>query len=296
MIGGNNLDINQMRYFIEICSCGSMSKASEKLHLSPQGLSLAIRRMEYELGCDLFYRKSSGLILTEIGQQFKTEAEAALRHVDNIYSLCSKGLKKEIHIACTLNLLSRLPSSLQQLLIFGTDDISVHTTENFTCVCEDMILSDEADLAIVYGDCDETLFKVTKLDNYNQVFIVNKQHPLAAKNSIKLAELANIPLIIPYDRCRPGMKLRQMFSEANIPLNIAFSSDRPRQIIDVVSANPKLGARIILNDVTEEDRHNLKILPLEDEEFLLPVCLIYKKGKKLNMQELFLHHLITDCY
>ena len=98
MIGGNNLDINQMRYFIEICSCGSMSKASEKLHLSPQGLSLAIRRMEDELGCDLFYRKSSGLILTEIGQQFKTEAEAALRHVDNIYSLCSKGLKKEIHI------------------------------------------------------------------------------------------------------------------------------------------------------------------------------------------------------
>lgn len=75
-----------------------MSKASEKLHLSPQGLSLAIRRMEDELGCDLFYRKSSGLILTEIGQQFKTEAEAALRHVDNIYSLCSKGLKKEIHI------------------------------------------------------------------------------------------------------------------------------------------------------------------------------------------------------
>lgn len=129
--------------------------------------------------------------------------------MDNIYSLCSKGLKKEIHIACTLNLLSRLPSSLQQLLIFGTDDISVHTTENFTCVCEDMILSDEADLAIVYGDCDETLFKVTKLDNYNQVFIVNKQHPLAAKNSIKLAELANIPLIIPYDRCRPAGFVRK---------------------------------------------------------------------------------------
>lgn len=58
------MEINQIRYYIEVCNVGSMSKAAEKLHMSQQGLSLAIRRLEAELGCDLFYRKSSGLVLT----------------------------------------------------------------------------------------------------------------------------------------------------------------------------------------------------------------------------------------
>ena len=45
------MEINQIRYYIEVCSCGSISRAAEKLHMSQQGLSMAIRRLETELGC-----------------------------------------------------------------------------------------------------------------------------------------------------------------------------------------------------------------------------------------------------
>lgn len=37
------MDINQLRYFIEICKLGSMSKAAVSLNISPQGISAAIR-------------------------------------------------------------------------------------------------------------------------------------------------------------------------------------------------------------------------------------------------------------
>ena len=49
------MDIRQMRYFLEICKFGSISQAAGSLFISQQGLSSAIRRLEQELGCDLFY-------------------------------------------------------------------------------------------------------------------------------------------------------------------------------------------------------------------------------------------------
>ena len=81
------MDINQLRYFIEICKQGSMSKAAAALFISPQGISAAIRRLEDELGADLFYRTASGLELTNLGKQVQTEAQTIIERIDRIYEL-----------------------------------------------------------------------------------------------------------------------------------------------------------------------------------------------------------------
>lgn len=62
-----------MKYFLEVCNCGSMAKAAEKLHITQQGISIALRRLESELGCNLFYHKSKGLVLTQFGSAFRNE-------------------------------------------------------------------------------------------------------------------------------------------------------------------------------------------------------------------------------
>lgn len=119
-IGGVTMDINQMKYFVEICAAGSMSRAAENLKMSQQGLSLAVRRLESELNCDLFYRKSSGLVLTEYGKMFKRESEEILRHVGNIYDFCSDlSSVMNITVSITTNLLVRLPTKIQNLLLSG---------------------------------------------------------------------------------------------------------------------------------------------------------------------------------
>ena len=113
---------------------------------------------------------------------------------------------------------------------------------------------------------------------------------------VSLKELENMPLIVPNERCRPGEYIRSMFEERGLNLNIAYECDRPRQTIDVVSNNPNLAARIILDDVIAQDLEHIKVLVLEDEPFLLPVCLINRKGRKLSMRERLFQHLTIDSY
>ena len=59
--------LEQLRYLVEISQCNSMSTASEKLHLTPQALSISIKNLEEELGIELVKRTNRGTSLTEKG-------------------------------------------------------------------------------------------------------------------------------------------------------------------------------------------------------------------------------------
>ena len=58
----------EMKYVYMVYSCGSFSKAAEKLYITQPALSLAIRRVEEQLGARLFDRSSKSLKLTEAGE------------------------------------------------------------------------------------------------------------------------------------------------------------------------------------------------------------------------------------
>ena len=205
------MDINQLRYYIEVCNCGSISKAAEKVHLSQQGLSLSIRRLEQELEADLFYRKPGGIVLTELGKAVKEEAEELLKHVDNIYSLPNKlsSGRPRIRIAITESIIVRLPAKLQQILLTGCEDFDVDLIELFSYEVADAVSTGRADFGILYGDCDEDKFDATVLDVVRQVIIVNTAHPLARQKTVTLKELAGLPFIATSEGSYPRRFLDQ---------------------------------------------------------------------------------------
>lgn len=292
------MELNQLRYFLEIYHTGSMSRAAEKLHISQQGLSSSLRRLEKELGRELFARYPNGLVLTEDGIFFKTEAEAVMQHVEKIYkTFREKELAcNSISVVGTINSITRVPYALQQLLLRGGESVKINYIENWTQDCEQAVYDGEADMGIVYGECDEDKFDVVTLDVLKQVFIVNRRSSLAARDEIELSDLAGVPMVIPPKRCRPGMKLRKLFADAGVPLNVTYNCDRPGQIIEMVKANPDFAARIIIDDVTEFDQETLKILRLKGDPFHLPICMITKKGRTLSTTERFFMHLVIDCF
>lgn len=281
------MDINQLRYYIEVCNCGSISKAAEKVHLSQQGLSLSIRRLEQELEADLFYRKPGGIVLTELGKAVKEEAEELLKHVDNIYSLSNKlsSGRPRIRIAITESIIVRLPAKLQQILLTGCEDFDVDLIELFSYGVADAVSTGRADFGILYGDCDEDKFDATVLDVVRQVIIVNTAHPLARQKTVTLKELAGLPFIATSEGSYPRRFLDRLFKEENIPLQVAYICNRPRQVIDIISNNPLLVSRTIADEITDKDLSKISVLELSDKPFSFPIRLINKKGHQFSVYE-----------
>lgn len=71
----NTLNYKHLRYFWMVAKSGSIARASEQLHLTPQSISGQLGEFESALGVKLFRRAGRGLELTDTGQRLLGYAE-----------------------------------------------------------------------------------------------------------------------------------------------------------------------------------------------------------------------------
>ena len=64
----DNINLNLYRTFYEVAKNGSISIASKNLYVSQPAISKSIKALEAALNTKLFYRTTSGVILTQKGE------------------------------------------------------------------------------------------------------------------------------------------------------------------------------------------------------------------------------------
>ncbi|MBR1457682.1 MAG: LysR family transcriptional regulator [Oscillospiraceae bacterium] len=292
------MDINQLRYYLEVCSCSSISKAAEKIQMSQQGLSLSIRRLEDELGCDLFYRKSNGIVLTEVGKKVRAEASRIVSIADDIYKLCRGGNDNpgRLSIAISTSMISRIPVEFQRFLLTGSSDLDVHLVEMYSPECARAVSKAEVDYAVLYGDEDVRGLQAIHLDTLQQIILVNKQHPLAVKDELEMRDLNGLPFVLPNAVTYPARLFRQRCAEANVEVFKAYESDIPSQTVEIISNNPLLVTRLCTVDLKGNDMLKVKAIPVKDADFSIPVYLVHKKDRQLNVYDNMFLMLVKSFY
>lgn len=73
--GGVFVQTKHFEYVREIAQQGSITKAAEKLYISQQALSEALKLLEEELGFKIFSRSYKGVVLTQSGEFFLRDLE-----------------------------------------------------------------------------------------------------------------------------------------------------------------------------------------------------------------------------
>jgi LysR family transcriptional activator of nhaA len=69
------LNFKHLRYFWVVAKSGSIARASEQLHVTPQSISVQLRDLEQSLGTELLRRSGRGLEVTESGRRILGYAE-----------------------------------------------------------------------------------------------------------------------------------------------------------------------------------------------------------------------------
>lgn len=70
------MEILQLRYFMESARSQSFAKTAEKYHVPATSVSASVKRLEKELGCELFHRTCNRIILNDKGSRFLQSVEA----------------------------------------------------------------------------------------------------------------------------------------------------------------------------------------------------------------------------
>jgi len=85
------MNLKQLQYFTVLAETLNFHRAAERLNISQPPLTVAIRKLEEDLGVALFVRHSRGASLTEAGQAALTSARAVIAQVDSVREAVRQG-------------------------------------------------------------------------------------------------------------------------------------------------------------------------------------------------------------
>lgn len=262
------MEIRQLKYFIEVAKRQHFTQASKELHVAQSALSRQIARLETELGAPLFEREGRNVRLTRVGKLFLTRAENALgelergrreirAYLDPELGEVRVGFPQSLATHLIPNIIARfrrLHSGTRFTLRQGP------AIEMTACVERG-----ELDLALVSPPPRNAPALASKfLFTEELLAIVPPEHPLAAKKSIQLQELAEEPFIFH----QVGYSLRTIGWEAcrkaGFTPRIAFEGEETDTVRGLVAAG--LGVSLMPKIALTENRTDLQPVPVRVTE------------------------------
>ena len=200
------MNINQLKYVLEIAGSSSMREASTKLYVSQPALSASIRELEEELGILIFERTNKGISLTDTGREFLTYAKKAVGQYEVLEErYLSKDSGKEHFSVSTQHYNFAIKAFTDVIREMGPERyiFSIHETKTKE-VLED-VRSMKSEVGIVsFSGSNEALIKkffrdyqldftpLMKRDTYVYVW---KDHPFAGRDEISIKEMEDYPCI-----------------------------------------------------------------------------------------------------
>lgn len=290
------MDIRQMRYFMEICRLGSISQAADSLFISQQGLSSAVRRLEKELGCDLFYRKGNSLVMTENGKYFLENASEIVRSFNNLQNHYRNAGQNasQISLLCAYSILSKGPPALQKALLGEHPDINLSIGECYSAECFNSLENNECNFAICYEQDWCSQFDVHYLFRVEHCFVAHVTHPLAQYNEITMNQLDRIRAIFPEKKTAIWDKLTSLCRTHHIHPDVVFQTNQALQISNLITQDHSLVARLTFDDALAINTPDLKILRIKDADFSTRALLVHRRDISLTPAEQQFQQMILD--
>lgn len=199
-----------LRYFLEVARAGSISQASEKLHVAVSAISRQIARLESELGTPLFERRPRGMVLSNAGQVLAAHARRATLEaecvIDEIRGLAAVGRH-------TIRVSSSEGAARDFLPHMFARFRAVHAETKFQLHVappdETMrrVRDGDADIGMTFSMAPEKGIRVEYAERAPIFALVNRRHPLARRGTVSLAELRDYPLALVDE----GTTIRQLF-------------------------------------------------------------------------------------
>ncbi|MBW8482593.1 LysR family transcriptional regulator [Actinomadura parmotrematis] len=260
------MELRQLEYFVAVAEERNFTRAAERVHISQSGVSAQIRRLEHDLGAELFDRSARAATLTVAGKAALEHARAALAAVDaarqavgEVTGLIRGRLAVGMVTGCTVTPL------FDALAAFDRDHPGVELT-----------LVEDASDGLAAGVRDGTLdlalagtgagapegLETRTIVSERLVAAVPPGHPLASGGPVDLAAVtAHRVVCMP-----PGAGLRTVFDRCcaarGLRPVIAMQAGAPDAIADLAARG--LGVGILSESMAAGHRDRLAAPLIED--------------------------------
>lgn len=193
------MTLSELRFIVAVARERNFRRAAEKSFVSQPALSLAVKKLEEELGILLFERSPGEITVTPIGEQIVEQAIRTLEEAARIKEIARQG-NNQLLGALKLGIIySAGPYLLPQIiptLRVSAPDMPLDVEENLTAILETQLRSGMLDAAIIALPFDVPGIKVQALYDESFVVAVPVGHAWAQRTTIPAHELADEKVLL----------------------------------------------------------------------------------------------------
>lgn len=196
------MDLRKLEIFVQVARLKNFSKAAQVLHMAQPPVSIAVRKLEDELGAQLLVRDKRTLSLTHEGETVLAQAEVILRQVDDLKETVGdyQGLLRgELNLACPAMAGTYLLPQLLGEFLDLHPGLTAAVTQAGTHKIEQLLLDDEIELGVVTLLEAHKSLDVVPLVAESMMLCVGSKSPLRERQSVDVTELSSVPMIL-YER------------------------------------------------------------------------------------------------
>lgn len=284
------MTLKQLRYIIEICEKGSISKAAESLFVAQPSLSKAVSDIESEMGINIFLRNNRGVMLTDEGKKFLSYARQVVEQADILENVYKKNSNpKRIFSVSSQHYAFVVDAFAEFIKRYGKSKYEFSLREMRTADIFESVSNYTADIGIIYlsnfnRSVMNHLIKTNELE-FTRLFSVKphvfmyRENPLAKKSKLTLDDLKDYPRLS-FDQ---GLRNSFYYSEEpliteNADKNVIVS-DRATLFNLLIGLNGYTISSGILNSNLNGD--DIVSIPLISDE-VMDVGYIIAKDRILN--------------
>ena len=277
------MEFRHLRSMEAVARHRSFTKAAEELHVAQSAISQQIRRLEAELGIEIFRRNSRSVELTDEGELLLAQASRVLAEVDDLHVQLEE-----------LTGLVRGTVRLGGIYPFGPYDlygvlaafrekhpgVAIHMVEDTQEQMLAMVREDELDCAFASVDPDAIGrdFAGTLLWEDEFVVVCAPDHPLAARKHITYEQIASEDLITHRDNSALRLRLETTLGTKGLEPRIAFVCTEMNAARDLASKG--LGVAVLPRSVAEHEGAPIALRPFRPEPITWPVSLVWRAGRR----------------
>lgn len=261
-------ELRQLRYFVAVAQELNVTRAAARLGIAQQSLSQQIRALETEFGVALFDRGARGVELTEVGAVLMREARpllaAAERAVQAVRQAAS-GDQFELRMGFLTAVADRLVPPLLRAFRGHRSGMALRA--------EDIPVAGLVD-GLREGRLDAALSRPPMVDDLASEVILREPvaavlpagHPLADRDELTLADLADEPWVLPRPASWPPWRRRyeEDFARAGYLPRVVERGGDPRSVLALVAAGVGV-TRLPLSSRGLRE-HGVSFVPLAGEE------------------------------
>ncbi|WLE63024.1 LysR substrate-binding domain-containing protein [Burkholderia plantarii] len=241
------MDIRQLKYFVAIVDCGSLSKAAERLCVAQPSLSQQVAGLETELKARLLLRSHQGVKPTEAGRALYLRARDVLRQVAQIPLAVQVGGAEagEVAIGLPTSVAVVFAMPLYRHVRRHFPGIRLHIVEGMSGHLAELMANGRLDMAILFREAETRGVSVRPLFEEN-LYAFGEIAGIRAGEPVPLRRLAGIPLVLPSNANGLRTLIERAFAREGVEPDVVADVDslptmlaiaRERDAVTIVSSD-----------------------------------------------------------